>query len=60
METRRTWPTRPRARLEPLLRSYGYEPMWWGSYDPYWSGYGYRWYDDPYDDDDDGGGFGDS
>jgi hypothetical protein len=41
-------------------RSYGYEPMWWGSYDPYWSGYGYRWYDDPYDDDDDGGGFGDS
>lgn len=36
-----------------------YEPMWWGTYDPYWNDYGYRWYDDDRDDDD-GGGFGDS
>jgi hypothetical protein len=39
-------------------RSYNYEPMWWGSYDPYWNDYDYRWYGD--DDDDDGGGFSDS
>jgi hypothetical protein len=36
-----------------------YEPMWWGTYDPFWNDYGYRWYDDDRDDDD-GGGFGDS
>jgi hypothetical protein len=35
-----------------------YEPMWWGTYDPFWDDYGYRWYDD--DRDDDGGGFNDS
>jgi hypothetical protein len=40
-------------------RSYNYEPMWWGSYDPYWNDYDYRWYGDD-DDDDDGGGFSDS
>ena len=39
-------------------RSYNYQPMWWGTYDPYWDDYGYRWYGD--DNDDDGGGFGDS
>jgi hypothetical protein len=58
----------PLERLDPTsaavrwrsryYRSYGYSPMWWGTYDPYWDDYGYRWYDD--DDDDDGGGFGDS
>ena len=36
-----------------------YQPMWWGTYDPFWDDYGYRWYDDDRDDDD-GGGFGDS
>lgn len=36
-------------------RNYG--PMWWGTRDPYWNDWGYRWYDD---DDDDDGGFGDS
>lgn len=39
--------------------SYGYNPMWWGTPDPYWNDWGYRWYGDD-DDDDDGGGFGDS
>jgi hypothetical protein len=38
-----------------------YQPMWWGTNDPYYYDMGYRWYDDPsYNDDDDGGGFGDS
>jgi hypothetical protein len=42
-------------------RSSGYEPIWWASNDPYYSSSDYRWYDDPaYDDNDDGGGFGDS
>ena len=36
-----------------------YQPMWWGTHDPFWDDYGYRWYDDDRDDDD-GGGFGDS
>jgi hypothetical protein len=36
-----------------------YQPMWWGTYDPFWDEYGYRWYDDDRDDDD-GGGFSDS
>lgn len=36
-----------------------YEPMWWGTYDPFWDDYGYRWYGGD-DRDDDGGGFGDS
>jgi hypothetical protein len=36
----------------------GYRPMYWGTYDPYWDPYGYRWYGD--DDDDDDAGFGDS
>ncbi len=40
-------------------RRRNYEPMWWGTYDPFWDDYGYRWYDDDRDDDD-GGGFGDS
>ena len=40
-------------------RRRNYEPMWWGTYDPFWNDYGYRWYDDDRDDDD-GGGFGDS
>ncbi len=38
---------------------YDYSPMWWGTYDPYWSDYDYRFYGGD-DDDDDGGGFGDS
>jgi hypothetical protein len=40
-------------------RDRGYSPVWWGTYDPYWDNWGYRWYDDN-DDDDDRGGFGDS
>jgi hypothetical protein len=36
----------------------GYRPMYWGTYDPYWDQYGYRWYGDG--DDDDDGGFDDS
>ena len=43
--------------------SRGYSPVWWATYDPYWSGADYRWYDEgsgSYEDDDDGGGFGDS
>jgi hypothetical protein len=58
----------PLERLDPTegavrwrtryYRNYGYEPMWWGTYDPYWNDWGYRSYDD--DDDDDDGGFGDS
>jgi hypothetical protein len=38
--------------------NWGYYPWWWGTYDPYYNDYGYRYFDD--DDDDDGGGFGDS
>jgi hypothetical protein len=59
----------PLERLDPTsaavrwrnryYRSYDYSPMWWGTYDPYWNDYSYRWYGDD-DDDDDGGGFGDS
>ncbi len=41
-------------------RRQNYDPMLWGTYDPFWNDYGYRWYDDDRDDDDDGGGFGDS
>jgi hypothetical protein len=62
-------PGPPLERLDPTdravrwrtryYRSYDYSPMWWGTYDPYWDDYGYRWYGDD-DDDDDGGGFGDS
>jgi hypothetical protein len=37
--------------------SYSYFPWWWGTYDPFYDDYGYRYFDD---DDDDGGGFGDS
>ena len=40
-------------------RSSGYDPVYWGTYDPYWNDTDYRWFDDP-GDDDDGGGFGDS
>jgi hypothetical protein len=39
-------------------QSYRYRPMYWGTYDPYWDSYGYRWYGD--DDDEDDGGFDDS
>jgi hypothetical protein len=39
-------------------RDRSYSPVWWGTYDPYWDSWGYRWYDD--NDDDDDGGFGDS
>ena len=56
----------PLERLDPTsaavryrtryYRSRDYSPMWWGTYDPYWDNWGYR----SYDDDDDGGGFGDS
>jgi hypothetical protein len=59
----------PLERLDPTgravrwrtryYRSYDYSPIWWGSYDPYWNDWDYRWYGDD-DDDDDGGGFGDS
>ena len=58
----------PLERLDPTdravrwrtryYRDSGYSPMLWGTYDPYWDSWGYRWYDD--DDDDDDGGFGDS
>jgi hypothetical protein len=58
----------PLERLEPTdsavrwrtryYQNRGYEPMWWGTYDPYWDSWGYRSFDD--DDDDDDGGFGDS
>src|SRR4029078_519292 len=37
---------------------WGYYPWWWGTYDPYYNDYGYRYFDD--DDDDDAGVFGDS
>jgi hypothetical protein len=40
-------------------RSSGYEPVWWASPDPYWSGTDFRWFDGG-DYDDDRGGFGDS
>ena len=36
---------------------FGYYPWWWGTSDPYYNDYGYRYFDD---DDDDGGGFADS
>jgi hypothetical protein len=59
----------PLQRLDPTsfavrrrfryYRSYGYSPMWWGTPDPFYNDWGYRWYGDD-DDDDDGGGFGDS
>ena len=41
-------------------RSGGYDPVYWGTSDPYWNDTDYRWYDEPNSDDDDGGGFGDS
>jgi hypothetical protein len=39
-----------------------YSPVWWATYDPYWSDSDYRWYDEGTGgyEDDDGGGFGDS
>jgi hypothetical protein len=40
--------------------SSSYEPMWWATPDPFWSGTDYRWHDSGNYDDDDGGGFGDS
>jgi hypothetical protein len=36
-----------------------YQPVLWGTYDPYWTDTDPRWYDSG-EDDDDGGGFGDS
>jgi hypothetical protein len=58
----------PLERLDPTsfalrrrrryYRNYDYSPMWWGTYDPYWNDYDYRWYGDGGDDD--GGSFGDS
>ncbi len=57
-------PTRSAARYRRhWYSSSGYEPMYWATYDPYWSDVGYRWYDDPNvsdDYDDDGGSFDDS
>ena len=40
----------------------GYQPVFWGTSDTYWTTNDYRWYDEgsDYDNDDDGGGFGDS
>jgi len=38
--------------------TYDYSPMWWGTYDPFWDDYDYRWYGDG--ENDDGGNFGDS
>ena len=51
----REYPYRYRRRY---YSDWGYYPWWWGTYDPYYNDYGYRYFDD--DDDDDGGGFGDS
>jgi hypothetical protein len=31
---------------------YGYRPMYWGTYDPYYQPYGYIWYGDDDDDND--------
>jgi len=57
-------PTRSAVRYRRgWYSSSGYEPIWWATYDPYWSDTDYRWYDDPNasdDYDDDGGGFDDS
>ena len=57
-------PTRSAVRYRRnWYSSSGYEPMYWATYDPYYSDMGYRWYDDPNasdDNDDDGGGFDDS
>jgi hypothetical protein len=55
-------PTRSAARYRRhWYDSGGYEPVFWGTYDPYWNDTDYRWYDDPNaDDTDDGGGFEDS
>jgi len=43
-------------------RAGGYSPVFWGTSDTYWTTNDYRWYDDgsDYNDDDGGGGFGDS
>lgn len=41
-------------------QSRGYEPMWWGTRDPYYDDWNYRWYDDPDGDDDGDGDFDDS
>jgi hypothetical protein len=51
----RDYPYRYRRRY---YSDWGYYPWWWGTYDPYYDDYGYRYFDD--DTDDDGGGFGDS
>ena len=40
-------------------RSGSYDPVYWGTSDPYWNDTDYRWFDGT-GDDDDGGGFGDS
>ena len=52
----RDYPYRYRRRY---YSDWGYYPWWWGTYDPYYNDYGYRYFDDDRDDDD-GGGFGDS
>jgi hypothetical protein len=52
----RDYPYRYRRRY---YSDWGYYPWWWGTYDPYYNDYGYRYFDDD-DRDDDGGGFGDS
>jgi len=45
-------------------RTSGYSPVFWGTSDSYWTTNDYRYYDEgssgDYDNDDDGGGFGDS
>jgi hypothetical protein len=57
-------PTRSAVRYRThWYSSSGYEPMYWATYDPYYSDTDYRWYDDPNagdDSGDDGGGFDDS
>ena len=57
-------PTRSAVRYRRnWYSSSGYEPVYWATYDPYYSDMGYRWYDDPNasdDNDDDGGGLDDS
>jgi hypothetical protein len=52
----RDYPYRYRRRY---YSTWDYYPWWWGTYDPYYNDWGYRYFDDD-DGDDDGGGFGDS
>ncbi|MDA0183151.1 hypothetical protein OJ997_22770 [Solirubrobacter phytolaccae] len=54
-ETSTTYAIRSRQRW---YGSSNYSPVWWGTSDPYWNDTDYRWYEG--NDDDDGGGFGDS